>query len=198
MHAGVDAVPPVDGMQMNPETDRTPLMAIYFVVFMIFGSQFILNLFVGVIMDNFNKIKDKEELGSLFVTDEQRSWIDAHKLGQIQKLQKMVEPPKGWRNKFFYLVNHKLFEGFITFFIGFNTLSHFYIELKLCLVISSHTLSMFAHFHISISKSCPIHINLFYSSSFILFFLTSNFFKFLWIFILIPPSWSYHIIIPII
>ena len=71
---------------MNPVTNKTPFMAIYFVIFMIFGSQFILNLFVGVIMDNFNKIKDKEELGSLFVTDEQRSWIDAHKLGQIQKL----------------------------------------------------------------------------------------------------------------
>lgn len=34
----------------------------------------------------------------------------------------MVEPPIGWRNKFFTIVNHKLFEGFITFFIGFNTL----------------------------------------------------------------------------
>ena len=81
MHSGVDAVSPVDGVQMNPVTNKTPFMAIYFVIFMIFGSQFILNLFVGVIMDNFNKIKDKEELGSLFVTDEQRSWIDAHKLG---------------------------------------------------------------------------------------------------------------------
>jgi hypothetical protein len=30
----------------------------YFLFYMIFGSQFILNLFVGVIMDNFNKIKD--------------------------------------------------------------------------------------------------------------------------------------------
>ena len=72
-------------------------------------------------MDNYNKIKDKEELGSLFVTDDQRSWIDAHKLGQIQKLQKLVEPPHGWRSKFFTLVNHKIFEGIITFFIGFNT-----------------------------------------------------------------------------
>jgi len=81
MHAGIDSVSPVDGVQMNPVKNKTPLMSIYFVVFMIFGSQFILNLFVGVIMDNFNKIKDKEELGSLFVTDEQRSWIDAHKLG---------------------------------------------------------------------------------------------------------------------
>ena len=81
MHAGVDAVAPQDGYQMNPVENNTPLISLYFVVFMIFGSQFILNLFVGVIMDNFNKIKDKEELGSLFVTDEQRSWIDAHKLG---------------------------------------------------------------------------------------------------------------------
>jgi len=44
---------------------------------MIVGSQFILNLFVGVIMDNFNKIKEKEEWGSLFVTGDQKSWIDA-------------------------------------------------------------------------------------------------------------------------
>lgn len=121
MHAGIDSVSPVDGVQMNPSKNKTPMMSIYFVVFMIFGSQFILNLFVGVIMDNFNKIKDKEELGSLFVTDEQRSWIDAHKLGQIQKLQKMVEPPVGWRYRFFKLVKTNMFEGTITFFIAFNT-----------------------------------------------------------------------------
>jgi len=28
-------------------------------------------------MDNFNKIKEKEEWGSLFVTEDQRAWIDA-------------------------------------------------------------------------------------------------------------------------
>ena len=33
----------------------------------------------------------------------------------------MVEPPVGWRNKFFKLVEHKVFEGTITFFIAFNT-----------------------------------------------------------------------------
>ena len=49
----------------------------FFVVFMVFGSQFILNLFVGVIMDNFNKIKEKEDMGGLYVTSEQQSWINA-------------------------------------------------------------------------------------------------------------------------
>lgn len=33
----------------------------------------------------------------------------------------MVEPPDGWRRKFFVLVNHKIFEGAITFAIAFNT-----------------------------------------------------------------------------
>lgn len=68
---------------MNPKKDNNPMIALYFVVFMVFGSQFILNLFVGVIMDNFNKIKDQEELGSIFVTDDQKAWIDAHKIGQM-------------------------------------------------------------------------------------------------------------------
>ena len=33
----------------------------------------------------------------------------------------MVEPPVGWRYKFFKLVNHHTYEGTITFFIALNT-----------------------------------------------------------------------------
>lgn len=36
-----------------------PLMYLYFVVFIIFGSFFTLNLFIGVIIDNFNMQKKK-------------------------------------------------------------------------------------------------------------------------------------------
>jgi len=89
---------------------------------MIFGSQFILNLFVGVIMDNFNKIKEREEWGSLFVTDDQRAWIDAQRIGLTRKLQKRIDPPEGWRGSMFKLVNSSLFDGSITFFIAFNTI----------------------------------------------------------------------------
>jgi hypothetical protein len=35
---------------------------------MIVGSQFIINLFVGVVIHNFNKIKEKEELGNIPAT----------------------------------------------------------------------------------------------------------------------------------
>ena len=51
-------------------------MSLYFVAYMIIGSQFIVNLFVGVVIDNFNKIKEKDEMGSNFVTKEQRKWIE--------------------------------------------------------------------------------------------------------------------------
>ena len=70
MNNGIDGVNKKGEMYMQPKEDNSPIVVFYFVVFMIFGSQFILNLFVGVIMDNFNKIKEKEELGSLFVTPE--------------------------------------------------------------------------------------------------------------------------------
>ena len=96
-------------------------MILYFVIFMVFGSQFILNLFVGVIMDNFNRIKDKDEWGGLFVTEDQKTWIDAQRLGIVAKLSKKIEPPLGVRGHIYKLVNHPLFEGLITFTIILNT-----------------------------------------------------------------------------
>jgi hypothetical protein len=83
MNDGCDGVAP----DKQPLLDNSAYISVpFFVVYMIFGSQFILNLFVGVIMDNFNKIKEKEELGSLFVTEEQKKWIDAQRLGLSRKL----------------------------------------------------------------------------------------------------------------
>jgi len=70
MQAGIDSVSPINGVQQQPIMNNNRWITFYFIIFMIFGSQFILNLFVGVIMDNFNKIKEKEEWGSLFVTEE--------------------------------------------------------------------------------------------------------------------------------
>lgn len=99
MASGMDAVGLVtEGEGENirvvpsqPKRGNSPASVLYFVAFMIFGSQFILNLFVGVIMDNFNKIKDKEELGSLFLTDDQKSWLDAHRLGLSKTLKKRTD-----------------------------------------------------------------------------------------------------------
>jgi hypothetical protein len=130
MAAGIDAVPLTfvgegadrRAVPSQPKRDNSPASILYFVAFMILGSQFILNLFVGVIMDNFNKIKDKEEMGSLFLTEDQRCWLDAHRLGLARKLKKKTEAPTGWRGGFYRLVTHTWFDNIITFFIFVNTL----------------------------------------------------------------------------
>jgi len=72
MYSGVDA----RGINKQPKENAQEFWVFYFLGFMIIGSQFILNLFVGVVIDNFNKIKEKEELGNIFVTESQRSWIE--------------------------------------------------------------------------------------------------------------------------
>ena len=48
---------------------------------MIVGSLFIINLFVGVVIDNFNKNKESNELGSAFVTESQKQWIYMQQIG---------------------------------------------------------------------------------------------------------------------
>ena len=52
---------------------------LYFFVFIIFGVLFITNIFVGVVIDEFQKIK-REYDGSAFLTDEQASWVNTQRL----------------------------------------------------------------------------------------------------------------------
>tara|TARA_B110000285_G_scaffold104168_1_gene118603 strand:+ start:1016 stop:1267 length:252 start_codon:yes stop_codon:yes gene_type:complete len=72
MNSGIDSV----GIDMEPKYNHSVPAVIYFAAFMVVGSQFVINLFVGVVIDNFNSIKEKEELGNLFVTEDQRKWIE--------------------------------------------------------------------------------------------------------------------------
>ena len=58
-----------------PVQNNKVYFSVYFCCFMVIGHIFMLNLFVGVIIDNFNKIKDKEEVGGILVTEHQRNWI---------------------------------------------------------------------------------------------------------------------------
>lgn len=46
-------------MEDQPLYEDNIYMYLYFVIFIIFGSFFTLNLFIGVIIDNFNQQKKK-------------------------------------------------------------------------------------------------------------------------------------------
>lgn len=53
---------------MQPKWENNVYMYLYFVVFIIFGGFFTLNLFVGVIIDNFNQQKKKISGARVFVS----------------------------------------------------------------------------------------------------------------------------------
>ena len=46
-------------VDVQPDTETNVYVLIYFVLFIIFGSFFTLNLFIGVVIDNFNQQKRK-------------------------------------------------------------------------------------------------------------------------------------------
>lgn len=92
---------------------------------MIIGSLFILNLFVGVIIDNFNKIKEAEEIGGkgLFITEDQRKWIEIQHIMLRKSLKfRTPEPKNRIRKKIYDFVNHQYFDIFIMVCILLNTI----------------------------------------------------------------------------
>jgi hypothetical protein len=53
--------------------EHNPAISLYFYAFLIICSFFSVNLFVGVVIDNFLRTKEEVD-GSAFQTDEQRQW----------------------------------------------------------------------------------------------------------------------------
>jgi Ion transport protein len=47
------------GVDLQPEREANIYAYLYFVIFIVCGSFFTLNLFIGVIIDNFNMLKKK-------------------------------------------------------------------------------------------------------------------------------------------
>ncbi|XP_054871206.1 sodium channel, voltage-gated, type I-like, alpha isoform X4 [Amphiprion ocellaris] len=90
MYAAVDS-PSKQGDQ--PEYEKNLKMYVYFVVFIIFGAFFTLNLFIGVIIDNFNQQKKKIRGQDIFMTEEQKKYYNAMKKLGSKKPQKPIPRP---------------------------------------------------------------------------------------------------------
>lgn len=64
-----------------------------FMAWIIVGNFLILNLFVGVIIDNFNMIKEQNSGVSLF-RKEQKLWVEIQRLFLKKVPQKLIIPPE--------------------------------------------------------------------------------------------------------
>ncbi|XP_060572053.1 sodium channel protein 1 brain-like isoform X2 [Ruditapes philippinarum] len=119
MSLAVDSV----GIDKQPKFENSLYMYLFFVAFIIFGAFFTLNLFIGVIIDNFNMLKKKYD-GSyldMFLTSGQRQYYNTIKKLGNKKPQKTIKRPKNKIQGIFYdISNSSKFELCIVVFIFLN------------------------------------------------------------------------------
>uniref|UniRef100_A0A672NU86 Sodium channel protein n=1 Tax=Sinocyclocheilus grahami TaxID=75366 RepID=A0A672NU86_SINGR len=116
MYAAVDSRKVGD----QPKYEDNIYMYIYFVIFIIFGSFFTLNLFIGVIIDNFNQQKKKISQ-DIFMTEEQKKYYNAMKKLGSKKPQKPIPRPQNkLQGMVFDFVTQQVFDISIMILICLN------------------------------------------------------------------------------
>ncbi|NXN96399.1 SCN5A protein, partial [Rhinopomastus cyanomelas] len=116
----------VDSREKNeqPRMEHNLFMYIYFVNFIIFGSFFTLNLFVGVIIDNFNQQKKKMSGEDIFMTEEQKKYYNAmKKLGSKKPQKPIPRPMNRYQGFLFDAVTHQAFDIAVMVLICLNMIT---------------------------------------------------------------------------
>uniref|UniRef100_H0XZP2 Sodium channel protein n=1 Tax=Otolemur garnettii TaxID=30611 RepID=H0XZP2_OTOGA len=117
MYAAVDS----REQEQQPQYEVNLYMYLYFVIFIIFGSFFTLNLFIGVIIDNFNQQKKKFGGKDIFMTEEQKKYYNAMKKLGSKKPQKPIPRPQNKVQGMVYdLVTNQVFDIAIMILICLN------------------------------------------------------------------------------
>ncbi|XP_035271256.1 sodium channel, voltage gated, type V-like, alpha b isoform X3 [Anguilla anguilla] len=120
MYAAVDS----RAVEEQPIKEINLYMYLYFVIFIIFGSFFTLNLFIGVIIDNFNQQKRKLGGQDIFMTEEQKKYYNAMKKLGSKKPQKPIPRPTNPVQGFFFdLVGKQAFDIIIMVLIILNMIT---------------------------------------------------------------------------
>ncbi|XP_004420015.1 PREDICTED: sodium channel protein type 11 subunit alpha [Ceratotherium simum simum] len=117
MYAAVDSTKEDE----QPKFEDNKYMYLYFVVFIIFGSFFTLNLFIGVIIDNFNQQQKKISGQDIFMTEEQKKYYNAmKKLGSKKPQKPIPRPLNKCQGLVFDLVTNQVFDIVIIILIFLN------------------------------------------------------------------------------
>ena len=124
MFLAIDANEKTEG----PKRDGNIYIAFYFIGFILVGSFFLINLFVGVIFFHFQKAQNAEAQGSseinseLFLNEHQKNWISLMKLITQSKPDFICfrRPRNKLRFRIFKLVQNDKFDYFILCIIILN------------------------------------------------------------------------------
>jgi len=109
MYAAMD-VPEKLGDQ--PKKNQSWFYCFYFVIFIVIGSFIMMNLFVGAVVDNFNKIKGEMDKKGAVMTPEQEAFVQSMKTMFNKKPAPKATPPDK-DSGIFGLLRYKIFR-FIT------------------------------------------------------------------------------------
>mmetsp|Transcript_77480 Transcript_77480/g.136679 ORF Transcript_77480/g.136679 Transcript_77480/m.136679 type:complete len:1876 (-) Transcript_77480:848-6475(-) len=116
--------PTIDAVDYDhaPIKDYSPVVGLFFLVFIVTGSFFILNLFVGVVIANFDRVKSQEDSAGMFLTDEQKRWIQQQRVLLNFKPKTRILPGKSKLEQLsFRMSTSKVFDYFIATCIILNT-----------------------------------------------------------------------------
>ncbi|XP_078288605.1 sodium channel protein type 10 subunit alpha isoform X2 [Panthera onca] len=120
MYAAVDS----RDVNLQPKWEDNVYMYLYFVIFIIFGGFFTLNLFVGVIIDNFNQQKKKLGGQDIFMTEEQKKYYNAmKKLGSKKPQKPIPRPLNKYQGFVFDVVTRQAFDIIIMVLICLNMIT---------------------------------------------------------------------------
>ncbi|XP_062956905.1 voltage-dependent T-type calcium channel subunit alpha-1H isoform X2 [Cynocephalus volans] len=124
MYDGLDAV----GVDQQPVQNHNPWMLLYFISFLLIVSFFVLNMFVGVVVENFHKCRQHQEAEEARRREEKR-------LRRLERRRRSTFPnPEAQRRPYYAdysptrrsihsLCTSHYLDLFITFIIGVNVIT---------------------------------------------------------------------------
>ncbi|KAJ0394815.1 hypothetical protein P43SY_008600 [Pythium insidiosum] len=108
----------IAGTDRQPAQDAAPQNALFFVLFVYVGSLFVIRLFVGVLVEQFQRNN-----GTQILTESQKSWVDLEKFVLLLKpLTRIPRPRTRLQNRLFDACRHPYFTRAIAVAILLNVL----------------------------------------------------------------------------
>uniref|UniRef100_A0A4X2LA55 Voltage-dependent T-type calcium channel subunit alpha-1H n=1 Tax=Vombatus ursinus TaxID=29139 RepID=A0A4X2LA55_VOMUR len=118
MYDGLDAV----GINQQPIQNHNPWMLLYFISFLLIVSFFVLNMFVGVVVENFHKCRQHQEAEEARRREEKRLRRLEKKRRKAQRRPYYADYSPTRRSIHSLCTSHYL-DLFITFIIGINVIT---------------------------------------------------------------------------
>ena len=120
MYSAIDA----RDIGISPQKNFNPPAGIFFISFIFIGTFFFMNLFIGVVFEQFNEVRKHEgSFAAIILTKEQMLWVEIQQL--ILKSTPFIEftqPTSAFKLFFFKLTRHRYFEMFILACVFLNML----------------------------------------------------------------------------